>query len=168
MKLETIQDVFESELFDMYDAEHQLTKALPKMAEKSTSADLAQAFSSHLEETENQVARLEEVFQILGLKEKRETCKAMKGLVGEAEHMIGKIEKGPVLDATLITLAQKVEHYEMASYGSLRELAKQLGYDQVVTLLSETYDEEKGADEKLTALAEEHINDDALLYRRAA
>lgn len=167
MKLETIQDVFEAELFDMYSAETQLTKALPKMAKNSTSADLAEAFVSHLQETEGQLARLDKIFTLLNIKPEKETCKAMKGLVDEAEHMIKQAEKGPVMDAMLITLAQKVEHYEMASYGSLRALATQLGYDEVAELISETYDEEQGADEKLTELAQNHINDDAILRRAA-
>ncbi len=148
MKLQTLQDVFEDELFDMYNAELQMTKELPKMIDKATSPDLAQAFRDHLEETEVQVDRLERVVDILGIKIEKEKCEAMAGLIKEAERLVKASDKGPVMDAVLISAAQKVEHYEMASYGSLRALATQLGYDEVVALLSETYDEEHGADEK--------------------
>ena len=162
MKLRTLQDVFEDELFDMYNAEVQLTKELPKMAEKATSPDLAQAFRDHLEETEVQVDRLEKIVDILGIKIEKEKCEAMAGIIKEAERLVKSTEKGPVMDAVLIAAAQKVEHYEMASYGTLRELAKLLGYDDAVDLLQETYEEEEGADKKLTALAAGHINKDAM------
>ena len=168
MKLESFECVFKAELFDMYSAEEQLTKALPKMAKQATSADLAEGFMTHLQETEGQRARLDRIFQLLDIEPKKETCKAMKGLVDEAEHMIKMVDKGPIMDAMLITLAQKVEHYEIASYGSLRTLAEKLGYDEVASLLEETLNEEKACDDKLSDLAESHINDDAIMFRRAA
>jgi ferritin-like metal-binding protein YciE len=167
MKLKTLQDVFEDELFDMYNAEVQLTKELPKMADKATSSDLEQAFRDHLQETEVQVERLEKIVDILGIKIEKEKCEAMSGLIKEAERLVKNTDKGPVMDAVLISAAQKVEHYEMASYGTLRELSKLLGYDKAVDLLEETYEEEKGADEKLTALAEAHINKDAMIRMAA-
>ncbi len=169
MKLKNLEDVFQDELFDMYNAEVQLTKELPKMAEKADSEDLAEAFRSHHKETEGQVDRLEKVFDILGIKIEKETCEAMSGLIKEAHRLIKSVgDTGPLMDVALISAAQKVEHYEMASYGTLRTLAEKLGYDDVVKLLEETLEEEKGADEKLTGIAESHVNDDAMEQRAAA
>lgn len=164
--IKTVKDLFESELFDVYNAEKQLTKALPKMAEKATNAQLAAGFEKHLTETEGQIARIERVFEILNIKPKSEKCEAMKGLIEEAKDLMSHAEEGPVLDAAMITAAQKVEHYEIATYGSLCALAKALGYNEAASILHETLEEERKTDEALTDLAEQGVNRDAL--RKAA
>jgi ferritin-like metal-binding protein YciE len=149
----TLEDLFLHELSDIYSAEKQLTKALPKLARASSNPQLAQAFESHLEETRGQVDRIDQVVEAMGLRLKRVKCAAMEGLVEEGSEIIEEIAKGPVLDAALIGAAQKVEHYEIASYGTLLALGRQLGYSQAEPLLSATLAEEKSADEKLTQLA---------------
>lgn len=167
LKTDKLEDVFHTELCDIYDAEKRLTKALPKMAENASDPQLAQGFRDHLSETEAQVARLERVHEILDMKIKSEACEAMKGLVHEAEELMGGTEKGPVRDAAMVAAAQKVEHYEIATYGTLISLAKTLNYGAEVTnLLEQTLQEEKATDEKLSILAEDHINDNAM--RQAA
>lgn len=166
MKIKTLEDLFVHELSDMYNAEKQLTKALPKMAKAASDPALAKAFESHLKETEGQVERLEEVFDVCGLRSHREKCEATEGLVTEAKEVIDSTEEGPVRDAALIASAQKVEHYEIASYGTLCAIAKKLGYDEAAKLLEQTLDQEKAADKKLNMLALDNINADAL--RQAA
>ena len=161
MAIKTLEDLFLHSLSDMYSAEKQLTKALPKMAKAASNPDLANAFTTHLAETEGQVERIDAVVEMLDLKLKRIKCVAMEGLVEEGAEVIEEIDEGPVRDAGLINAAQKVEHYEIASYGTLCALGRQLGYDQAVELLQETLDEEKATDEKLTALAEGGTNQDA-------
>ena len=166
MKIKTLEDFFVHELSDIYNAEKQLTKALPKMAEAASDPALANAFKSHLKETEGQVERLEKVFDICDLKDHREKCEATEGLVKEAKEIIDDTEEGPVRDAALIASAQKVEHYEIATYGTLCAIAKKLGHMEAAELLEQTLEQEKGADQKLNQLAQGEINDEAL--RQAA
>jgi ferritin-like metal-binding protein YciE len=137
----------------LYSAEKQITKALPKMAKAASSKELRQAFESHLKETNGHVERLEQIFETLGKSSKGKTCEGMKGLLSEGSELIGEINKGNVLDAGLISAAQRVEHYEMAGYGSVRAYAELLGNSQVADLLQATLDEEKAADEKLTEIS---------------
>lgn len=161
MAVKTLEDLFKHALSDIYSAEKQLTKALPKMAKASSNPNLAAAFTAHLEETQGQVDRIDSVVEILGIKLERIKCVAMEGLVKEGAEAIEEIEDGAVLDAGLINAAQKVEHYEIASYGTLCALGRQLGYEEAVELLQETLAEEKATDEKLTILAEGQTNADA-------
>jgi ferritin-like metal-binding protein YciE len=149
-----LRETFLDELADIYDAEQQLTKALPKLAEAAKDETLKDAFESHLEETENHMVRLEQVFEIFGEKAEAKKCKAMKGLIEEGEELI-KEDAG---DAGLICGAQKVEHYEIATYGSLATWAEILGEEDAVKLLNETLNEEKAADDKLTEIAESVVN----------
>jgi len=157
-KFETLEELFIAQIQDLYDAEQRMTKALPKMEEAATDAMLKQAFSSHLAETERQIERLEEVFRLIGEKPKAETCEAMKGLIKEGEEILEAKGNPDVLDAGLIAAAQRVEHYEMAGYGTARALAKQLGHQDVAELLNTTLEEEADADRKLTSVAETHSN----------
>ena len=161
MRIETIEDLFITELSDMYNAEKQITKALPKMAKESTNPELRMAFEDHLKETENQIIRLDKVFEILGLTIESEKCDALEGMVKEAEELMKNTKDEAVLDAALIAAAQKVEHYEIASYGTLCALGNFLGYDEAVELLHESLEEEKTADEKLTSIAMESVNEQA-------
>lgn len=161
MAIKTLEDLFLHELSDMYSAEKQMTKALPGLAKAADNPDLGEAFNAHLEETKVQVERIEQAAQVLDIKLKRIKCAAMEGLVEEGKEVIEKIEQGPVRDAALIGGAQKSEHYEIASYGTLCELGKQLGYTQAVKLLKESLAEEKATDEKLTLLAEVRANEKA-------
>jgi ferritin-like metal-binding protein YciE len=157
-----LQELFLDELKDAYWAEQHLVKALPKMAKGATSPDLKGAFESHLEETKNHVTRLEQAFESIGEKAKAVKCEAMAGLLKEAEELMSETDKGTeVRDVALISAAQKVEHYEMASYGTLKTLATVLGHSEAAELLEATLGEEKACDQKLTGLAEEHINADA-------
>jgi ferritin-like metal-binding protein YciE len=153
MELSNLGDLLLHELADLYDAEQQIVKALPKMAKAADDAKLAAAFTSHLEETRGHVSRLEQAFEALGQRPKREKCEAMKGLLTEGEETMEEDAEPSVLDAALIAAAQKVEHYEIAAYGSLRTWAEILGHTELVALLDETLDEEKAADDKLTAIA---------------
>jgi ferritin-like metal-binding protein YciE len=155
MTIKTIEDLFIHELSDIYSAEKQLTKALPKLARAATAPELKEAFESHLEETNGQVERIDQVVELLGIRLKRIKCAAMEGLVEEGKEVIDSVEAGPLRDAALIGGGNKVEHYEIASYGTIIALAKQLGYKDAVPLLVETLAEEKAADEKLTMLAEQ-------------
>jgi ferritin-like metal-binding protein YciE len=158
MKLDSLNDLFIDVLKDTYDAEHQITKALPKMASGASSSQLKAAFNKHLSETENQIRRLEQVFEVAGKKATRKTCVAMKGLIEEGSELLKEDAEPEVLDAGLIAAAQKVEHYEIAAYGTLRTYAQQLGLNKAVDLLQQTLDEEATTDEKLTQLAESSIN----------
>lgn len=158
MPIKTIDDLFLHELSDVYSAEKQLTKALPKLARAATAPELKQAFESHLEETQGQVQRIDEVVEKLGLRLKRIKCVAMEGLIEESSEVIESIAAGPLRDAALIGGCQKVEHYEIAAYGTLSAIAKQLGYKNAIPLLQATLKEEKAADEKLTLLAEQAGN----------
>src|ERR1700722_7734627 len=162
MKIETMEDLFLEQVEDLYDAEKRLVKALPKMAEATTSQSLRQAFESHLMETEGHVSRLENIFRTLGQDPKAHTCDAMKGLISEGEEVISDIDESPLRDAGLIAAANRVEHYEIAASGSGRPFADMLGVTEAVALLEQSLQEEKKADQKLTQLAESMINDEAL------
>ena len=164
MALDTLHGLFVDELKDLYSAENQLLKALPKMAKGATHPDLKAAFTEHLEVTQGHVARLEKIFERLDASPKGKKCAAMEGLIEEGKELLEKIKEAEtsVLDAALIGAAQRVEHYEMAGYGCVRTFAKLLGYTEAQQLLQETLDEEAEADEKLTALADEVVNPDAL------
>jgi ferritin-like metal-binding protein YciE len=160
MKVESIEDLFLDELKDLYSAEKQITKALPKLVKAASTQELSAAFDSHLQETKGQVERLEEIFQKLGKKGTGKTCEGMKGVLEEGAEVIQEIEKGPIRDAGLIAAAQRVEHYEIAGYGSVRAFAQLLGKTDIVELLEETLQEEKAADEKLTKISES-VNQEA-------
>jgi ferritin-like metal-binding protein YciE len=162
MKIETMEDLFLEQIEDLYDAERRLTKALPKMAVASTSLLLREAFESHLLETEGHVSRLETIFRTLGQEATAETCDAMKGLISEGEDMISHTDQTPVRDAGLIAAANRVEHYEIAAYGSARSFAQTLGLTEAASLLDQTLQEEKAADQKLSRLAERMVNDEAV------
>jgi len=162
MKIESMEDLFLEQIEDLYDAEKRLVKALPKMADATTSNQLRQAFQSHLLETEGHVDRLEQIFQQLNKSPKSQTCEAMKGLIDEGEETIDAIEESTLRDAGLIAAANRVEHYEIAGYGSAKAFTTILGHDRAVSLLDRTLEEEKAADQKLTSLAESMINDEAL------
>ena len=158
LQLESMQDLFVEELRDLYDAENQLLKALPKMAEAATTPALKTAFNQHWEQTKSHVARLDRAFHELEIKSSGESCEAMKGLVKEGEQFIDAKGAPEVRDAGLIGAAQRVEHYEMAGYGTARTLAKHLGYQSIAEVLQETLKEESDADKKLTAVAESEVN----------
>jgi ferritin-like metal-binding protein YciE len=153
MNRETLQELLVEQLRDVYDAEKQLVKALPKMAKAAQSEDLAEAIRTHLGETESQVSRLEQVFGIVGAPAKGKPCKGMKGLLEEGDEAIKEEEKGPMRDLAIIAGAQRVEHYEMSAYGTVRTMAEQLGLDEAAELLQQTEEEEKQADAKLTEVA---------------
>ena len=155
MSLMSLEDLFKDEIKDLYSAETQLTKALPKMAKKASNDDLREAFTSHLEQTRGHVERLDKIGAALGIKLSGKKCKAMEGLVEEGKEVIDEDGEDAVLDLALIAAAQRVEHYEVSGYGSLRALADFLGYADAVELLQETLDEESAADEKLTQIAQE-------------
>lgn len=158
MKIDSLDILLEEELKDIYSAEKQLLKALPKMAKKASSDELRAALAEHLVVTEGQVTRLEEVFEALGKTAKAKTCKAMQGLIEEATELMEEDADDAVLDAGLIAAAQKVEHYEIASYGTVRTWANLCGKEDAAELLQETLDEETEADQKLTELAENLVN----------
>jgi ferritin-like metal-binding protein YciE len=153
MAIRTFEDLLVDEIKDLYDAEHQLTKALPKMAKAATSPELKTAFESHLKQTEGHIKRLEQVFEGLGKKPTRKTCAAMKGLVEEGSEVIEEEMDPEVKDAALIGAAQRVEHYEMAGYGTVRTFAHLLGHHDLEAILQSTLEEEGAADHKLTAIA---------------
>ncbi|HHE0256822.1 TPA: ferritin-like domain-containing protein [Yersinia enterocolitica] len=159
MNIKTLSDLFIHALSDVYSAEKQLTKALPKLARAADLEDLVNAFNVHLEETQLQIERLDKVVESSpDIRLKRVKCLAMEGLVEEGQEVIDSIEAGPIRDAGLIAAAQKVEHYEIASYGTLCALAEKLGYSTAKKLLDETLQEEKKTDKKLTLLAETKVN----------
>lgn len=159
--MEDLRDLLVQELQDLYDAEHRITKALPKMRKAAGSEELKDAFDSHLQETEGQIQRLEECFDLLGEPAKRKKCHGILGLIEEGQEEMEEDASQAVLDAALIGAAQKVEHYEMASYGTARTHAQLVGNTDVASLLQETLDEESAANEKLTAIAEAGINEAA-------
>lgn len=158
MSAENLREALVEEIRDLYNAEKQLVKALPKMAKGAESDELREAFEQHLEETEGQVARLERVFELLDEKPRGKHCAGMAGIVEEGSEKLQEDMEGSVLDASLIGAAQKVEHYEICAYGTAIAWAEALGLSEVVDVLNETLEEEKAADEKLTALAESGIN----------
>jgi len=158
----SLRKAFLDQLADVYNAEQQLTKALPKMAKAAQSEELQSAFESHLEETEQQAQRLEEAAQSIGESLKGKKCKAMEGLIKEGEEMMSEFKGEAALDAVLIAAAQKVEHYEIATYGTLIEWAKQTQNEDIIELLESSLEEEKAADEKLTEIAESLANPQGL------
>ena len=150
-----LKELYIDELKDLYSAETQLVKALPKMAKSAASDELRQGFEEHLEQTKGHVQRLEQIFQALGESPKGKKCKGMEGLIAEGSEVAEEDYEGNILDAALIGAAQRVEHYEIAGYGTVRAMAEVLGEDEHASLLTETLDEEKETDEKLTELAQE-------------
>ncbi|PYJ19391.1 MAG: ferritin-like domain-containing protein [Verrucomicrobia bacterium] len=163
MKLDTLKTLYINELRDLYNAENQLLKALPKMAKAASSQELKDAFEKHLQQTESHVERLEQVFQELDEKPKGKTCHAMKGLIEEGSEILHKDGDESVIDAGIIVAAQKVEHYEIASYGSVRTFAQLLGKDRSADLLQTTLEEESETNELLNKLAEDIVNPEALV-----
>jgi ferritin-like metal-binding protein YciE len=153
-----LMKLFEDELKDIYWAEKALTKALPKMVKNATSEELINALQSHLKETETHVQKVEQVFDVLGKKPVTKKCEAMAGLILEAQEIMDSCEEGAMCDAGIISAGQKVEHYEIASYGTLRTFAQTLGMKDAVVLLDEILEQEKNADQKLTEIAESTIN----------
>jgi ferritin-like metal-binding protein YciE len=153
-----LRELFEEQLKDIYWAEKALTKALPKMAKNATSEELVDALNEHLEVTQEQVGRIEQVFEILGKKAQAKKCEAMEGLIKEGESIVEDTNEGPVRDAGIIAACQKIEHYEIASYGTLASFATLLGETDIAELLETTLEEEKEADETLTGVAESSIN----------
>ncbi|WP_411705759.1 ferritin-like domain-containing protein [Edaphovirga cremea] len=159
MTIKTLKDLFIHDLSDVYSAEKQMAKALPKMARAAEDPKLVEAFKLHLEETQGQIERLDKIIESTpDLRLKRMKCMAMEGLVEEGQEIIDSVEKGPVRDSGLIGAAQKVEHYEIASYGTLCALAEKLGYTEAKKLLGETLQEEKSTDEKLTLIASQQAS----------
>jgi len=154
MSLDNLQDLFLEQLKDVYDAEQRITKALPKMAREASSEELSSAFEEHLAQTQEHVTRLERVFRILGESPSKKTCKAMVGLLEEGEEIMKEDAPESVLDAGLIGAAQKVEHYEMATYGCLRDWAQLLGLSEAADVLQQTLDEEGETDKRLTEIAQ--------------
>src|SRR3954468_22386804 len=161
--LDSFECLFVDQLEDLYDAEQRLTQALPKMAETAHAGALKAAFEQHLRETHNHVARLEKVFQMLGKQPQRHTCAAMKGLIDEGQEVLSASGDESVIDAALIAAAQRVEHYEISGYGTARTFAQRLGHSKAARLLQETLDEEAATDKKLTALAEQQVNQQAAM-----
>ena len=156
--IKTMNDLFVHMLRDIYYSEKQIVKTLPEMISKAADPQLKQAFQAHLGETENHVTRLEQVFKMIGTETKGIDCPAIDGIIEEAEDVVSEVEDREVLDAALVAAAQAVEHYEIARYGTLVAWAKQLGRSDCAGVLAKTLDEEKGADQKLTALAESRLN----------
>ncbi|MBK9256979.1 MAG: ferritin-like domain-containing protein [Saprospiraceae bacterium] len=161
MQSSQLMELFEDELKDIYWAEKALTKAIPKMIKNATSEELIEAITNHLAETENQITRLEQVFESIGKKVEAKKCEAMEGLIKEAVEIMESCEKGSMRDAGIISAGQKVEHYEIASYGTLRQFAETLGLKEAMTLLEATLIEEKAADQKLSEVAMDAINIEA-------
>ena len=162
MKLDSLKDVLIDNLKDLYNAENQLVKALPKMAKAASSEQLSSAFAEHLEQTRGHVERLEDVCRKLGVAPKGKTCHAMKGLIEEGQEVIEEDGDEDAKDAALIVAAQKVEHYEIASYGCARTFANLLGEQEISNILQQTLDEEGAADKKLTEIAESGLNMEAV------
>ena len=160
MAEKTLKSVFVDELRDIYNAEQQLIKALPKMAKKATSEELQKGFEEHLEQTKEHAARIERIFGVLGEPVKGRKCKGMEGIVAEGSEVMSEDYKGAVMDASLISAAQRVEHYEIAAYGSVRAYAELMGESDAASLLKQTLEEEKETDQKLTDLSKQ-INEEA-------
>lgn len=152
--LDTLNGLLVEQVKDLYNAEHQLIKALPKLAKAATEPALKEAFTAHLEETKNHAQRLEQIAQILGVKPTGKTCKAMQGLIAEGAEVLEEKGEEPILDTALIAAAQRVEHYEIAAYGTARTIAESLGKKDIAKLLQTTLDEEKAADDKLTQVTQ--------------
>jgi ferritin-like metal-binding protein YciE len=156
--LDSLEALMQDELKDIYDAEKQLTKALPKLAKKATAEELREGFEEHLRQTEQHIERLEQVFEQLGMPARGKTCRGMKNLIAEGDEMIREAEDDATRDALMIAAAQKVEHYEIAAYGTLRTWATLLGKNDVASMLEDTLEEEKETDQKLTEIAESFVN----------
>ena len=156
--IKTMDDLYQHTLQDIYYAENQITKALPKMIDKATNPALKQAFQTHLGETENQIKRLEQAFRTLGQDPKGATCPAIKGIIEEAEELISDCDDPEVRDAAMLAAAQAVEHYEITRYGTLISWSRQLGHANVATILEQTLEEEKATDQKLSKLGETNVN----------
>lgn len=154
MNVENLQQLFVEQLRDLYDGEQQITEALPKLIEKASNPQLKSALQEHLEITERQIERLDEIFEELNEDADGETCKGMKGVIKEGDDLVGKADDPAVRDASIITSAQRVEHYEIAGYGTVKTYARQLGKQDFARILEEILNEEKEADQKLTQLAE--------------
>jgi ferritin-like metal-binding protein YciE len=163
MKFESLYDLYISELMDLYSAEDQIIQALPKIIEKTDSVELRHTLESHLEETRTHVTRLERVFEMHGVEAKKRKCKGMQGILQEGDEMVDNDAPPKVRDAAIISACQRVEHYEMAGYGTVRTYAEQLGLDRAATVLQETLVEESMADEKLTRIARGRVNVEARL-----
>ena len=161
MAIKTANDLFISELKDIYSAEKQAVRVYPRLAKAVSSPELKQALQTHLEETKGQIERLDRVFEILEKRAGGKTCEGMKGLIEEGAEMAEEVEQGPVRDAALIGAAQRMEHYEIAAYGTVIAFATAMGEDEIVKLLTQTLEQEKATDEKLTAVAEQ-VNQEAL------
>jgi len=159
--VKTIENLFVEELKDIYSAETQITKTLPKLVKAASTPDLKSAFEHHLKETEGHVERLDKVFKILGMSPKGKTCDGMKGILAEGAEVLRETQAGDIRDAALISAAQRVEHYEMAAYGSVRSYAENLSQQEIAGLLEETLEEEKAADKKLTEISH-NVNSRAL------
>ena len=168
MSLDTLEKLYISELRDLYSAENQLLKALPKMAKGASSTELKDAFEKHLEQTKGHVERLEQIFEQLDESPKGKTCHGMKGLIEEGSEILKEKGEGSVLDAGIIVAAQKVEHYEIAGYGSVRTFANLLGKDEAASLLQFTLEEESETNELLNRLAEGIVNPEALIETEVA
>lgn len=167
MTVHSLEEMFRKELFEIYDAEHQIVKALEKMAERASDSELADAFEEHRNQTQGQIERIERACEMLDIDLKRETSEAMEGLLEEGKKLMKECKKkGPVCDVAMIATIQKVEHYEIASYGTLCAIAKILGHDEAEKLLYQTLEEERDTDEILNRIAEGHVNEDAM--RQAA
>jgi len=158
MSLDSLEKLFVEELKDTYNAEKQLTKALKKMAKGAADPTLSKAFETHLAETERQIERLEQVFESIDMAPRGKTCEGMKGIIAEGNEMMGEDGEDEVKDAALIASAQRVEHYEIAAYGTLRHYAERLGYTKAEKLRAETLEEEKATDEKLNKIAKQLVN----------
>jgi ferritin-like metal-binding protein YciE len=157
-KLDSLEPLMIEELRDLLDAEKQITRALPKMAKAATSGELKAAFEEHLEQTGQQIERLNEVFEHIGERPRSKKCVAMESIIDEGQGMLEEVEEGPTRDALLIAAAQKVEHYEMAAYGTARTFANILGHEEAAGLLEQTLEQEKMTDERLTEIAESVSN----------
>lgn len=167
MKIKTLEDLLTDELKDLYSAENQLIKALPKMAKTAESKELRAAFEEHLKQTQNQVVRLERVCKDLGVSPKGKKCVGMEGLIEEGKEIMTEAEEVGPMEAGMIGAAQKVEHYEIAAYGTIIAHARQLGFNNVVSILEKSLEEEKLTDEKLTKLAQNQVNVQAAMQAGA-
>jgi len=161
MKMESLHDLYLAELSDLYSAEKQIVKALPKVIKKTSSPELRQALEDHLAETNGHVTRLEEIFEMHAESPKRTKCKGMEGVLAEGDEMVGQDATPAVRDAAIISACQRVEHYEMAAYGAVRTYAEELGHGRAAAVLQETLDEENAANSKLTGIATSRVNIEA-------
>jgi ferritin-like metal-binding protein YciE len=165
MKFESLHDLFVGQIRDLYDAENQIVKALPKLTKEASSPQVKQALEKHLQQTKSQVTRLEEIFDELGMSPSGMKCAGIRGIIDEGEEVLGRIDDPSVKDVAMICAAQKVEHYEMAAYGCACAFAEQIGEDRVRDLLARTLEEEKQTDRELTQIAESGINASASIAK---